>query len=271
VCPAEVRTERANPVVRSARGLIDAIAFLTVVPLPAFLFASRFGSGSALADRFELGPALPWFPVVGAAVGAVGGGIRVGFESLLGAGPSTALAMAAMVAVTGALHQDALADTFDGLGVRGDRARRLAVMRDSTVGAFGVLGVVLWALVEFTALDGLSADHALLALIAAGAVSRMVAPLHGRLAPPARADGLGVALGAGWARCLAAVVVAAVVSVLALGVARAGLGVGVGLAVAGLSAVAARRAVGGSTGDTLGASVAVGEAVVCLALLASWR
>ncbi len=237
------------------------MTFLTLVPMPA----------AAFGETFELGWSLAWFPLVGAAVGATGGGVRVGLDHLLGPAPSSALAIAAMVVLTGALHQDALADTCDGLGVRGDRERRLAVMRDSTVGAFGVLAIVLWALIEFAALDGLSAVHALLALIAAGAASRCAAVLHGLLAPPARPDGLGAALGVTVTRTGSALVLAAVISVVSVGLARGGLTLAVAFVACGLCAQLAHRAVGGSTGDTLGATAALAEATVCLALLASWR
>jgi adenosylcobinamide-GDP ribazoletransferase len=237
------------------------VTFLTVIPVPI----------RPAVGGFDLGAALPWFPLVGAAVGAAGGGVRVAFDTLLGPGPSTMLALCVMVVLTGALHQDALADTCDGLGVRGDRERRLAVMRDPTVGAFGVLAIVLWALTEFAALDALTAKRVLWSLIAAGAVSRMTAVLHGRLAPPARSDGLGATLRVSTIATVCAVVVAFLVCVAVTGLARAGLALGVGVAVAGLSAAGARRAIGGSTGDTLGASVAIAEIAVCLALLASWR
>jgi adenosylcobinamide-GDP ribazoletransferase len=133
--------------------------------------------------------------------------------------------MVAVVVVSGALHQDALADTADGLGVHGDRVRRLAMMRDSATGAFGVLALIGWALLLFTALEPLGADHALRALIVAGAVG----PVRGVVA-------------------LAACGLAAI-----------------------LSAALARRTIGGSTGDTLGAAVAVTEVAVCLALMAMSR
>ncbi len=247
--------------VRLLRGLTGAVTFLTLVPMPA----------AAFGGTFELGWSLAWFPLVGAAVGATGGGVRVGLDHLLGPAPSSALAITAMVALTGALHQDALADTCDGLGVRGDRERRLAVMRDSTVGAFGVLAIVLWALIEFAALAGLTSVHALLALIAAGATSRCAAVLHGLLAPPARPGGLGAALGVTATRAALATVAAAVICVVAVGPARGGVALAVAAVVSGLCAQLARRAVGGSTGDTLGATAALAEATVCLALLASWR
>ena len=65
------------------------------------------------------------------------------------------LALVVLVAVTGALHQDGLADCADGLGVRGDRERRLAVMRDSAIGAFGTLALIGWALLLIAALPTL--------------------------------------------------------------------------------------------------------------------
>lgn len=238
------------------------MAFLTIVPVPQAVF---------LDDAFDLAPATPWFPAVGAAVGATGGAIRVALDPVLGRGPSTALAMTAIAVVTGALHHDALADMVDGLGVRGDRARRLAVMRDPTVGAFGVLALVLWALLLFTALDGLSAGHALRALLAACALGRLAALVHAVLASPARHDGLGPGLRVTPLALLTATVLAAAIAVAAVGPPRAGLALGVAAAYAGLSAALARHAVGGSTGDTLGATVIAVETLACLALLATWR
>jgi adenosylcobinamide-GDP ribazoletransferase len=236
-----------------------AVAFLTIIPVPVGLTAD-----------FDLGATLPWFPLVGAALGAFAGAIRLLADPLLGRGPSTALGMAALVIISGALHQDALADTADGLGVRGDRQRRLAVMRDSTVGAFGVVALVLWGLLLFSAVDVLSRPHGLVALACAGACARAAAVVHARLAPPARRDGLGVQVGATVLRTALAVALAGAISVALAGPGRGGLCAIALLVVGAASAVGARRAVGGSTGDTLGATIAVAEIVICLALLATW-
>ena len=134
-------------------GLAGAITFLTIVPVPGGGCVRR---GAA------------WFPLVGAAVGGLAGGVRAGLQPVLGAVPATVLAVTAMVIVTGALHQDGLADTADGLGVRGDRARRLAVMRDSSIGVFGALALIGWALLLVAVLDRLGAARAVEALVAAG-------------------------------------------------------------------------------------------------------
>lgn len=260
---AEPPAARRQLARRGVNGLASAVAFLTIVPLPH--------SAPSVDERFDLGDAVPWFPLVGGALGAAAGGLRAGLDPLLGRAPSTAIAMVGLVVLTGALHQDGLADVCDGLGVRGDRTRRLAVMRDSTVGAFGVLGLVLWNLLLFSALDGLSAGHALRALIAAGAVGRLAAVLHAIASAPARRDGLGAELKVTTTSGVLAVGLAAAIAIAGTGPPDGVLALGMGATTAGLTAALARRAIGGSTGDTLGATIAVTELVVCLALLASWQ
>jgi adenosylcobinamide-GDP ribazoletransferase len=252
----------ANGPRRAWQGLLGAVGFLTIVPVPARLFGE--------AD-FDLGPALAWFPLVGAAVGAGAGALRAALDPSFGSGPSTIIAIATLIVLTGALHQDGLADTADGLGVRGDRARRLAVMRDSAIGTFGMLALVVWALLLFTSLQQLDAEHAFRTLVAAGALSRLAALLHAAAAPPARRDGLGAGVQVSVVSAGVAFVIAAGIAVAAAGPPYAALSLGVCLVISALSAALARRAVGGRTGDTLGATVAVTEVAVCLALVAGWR
>jgi adenosylcobinamide-GDP ribazoletransferase len=201
-------------------------------------------------------------------VGAIAGGVLVGAEPLFGATAAATLGAAALIVVTGALHQDGLADCADGLGVRGDRERRLAVMRDSSIGVFGALALLVWMLLLVTALAGLEPRAALLALIAAGAAGRWAALAHAVLAPPARGEGLGAGFAVG-RRALA------VASATALAAALLAAGPGHGLAAMAAAAVVAllvsawsRSTLGGRTGDTLGATVAVAEVAVCLTLLA---
>jgi adenosylcobinamide-GDP ribazoletransferase len=249
----------------SARALLSsaaaAVSFLTVLPV-----APR---EPAAPGRVE--SSVAWFPLVGALIGALAGGVRVAAEPLLGAGVASVLALIALVGVTGALHQDGLADTADGLGVHGDRERKLAAMRDSAVGAFGMLALLAWALLFLATLASLSDTHALQALIAAGALARWAALLHATATPAARSDGLGAPFVPAPAALAIATGLAILIAGLSCGLLPGLAAIGAALLTAALSAAWARQALGGRTGDTLGATVAITEVAVCVALLAVWQ
>jgi adenosylcobinamide-GDP ribazoletransferase len=260
VSTAEPELERAPHAPLWGAGV--ALGLLTILPAPR---------GATPGEAGELGSAAPWFPLVGALVGGLAGGVRIAAQPL-GALPASGLSLTALIALTGALHQDGLADTADGWGARGGGAqRRLQAMRDSAIGAFGVLALVWWGLLALVTLAALSGRQALYALLAAGALSRWAALLHARAAPPARADGLGAAFAVDAPRL-------AVASAVALAVAMAPWGIGAGLGAAlaagcvavGMAAIA-RTTLGGRTGDTLGATVALSELAVLLVLLATVR
>jgi adenosylcobinamide-GDP ribazoletransferase len=241
---------------RAAAGLSAAFTLLTVLPL---------GRGRDLDD------AAPWFPLVGAAVGLIAGAVGAAGEHLLGRTPGSVLAIAALVIVTGALHQDGLADSADALGARGDRERRLEVMRDSSIGVFGALALLGWALLFVSVLDSLSAVRALRALAVAGAVGRWAALLHAGATTTARSEGLGAGLPVGRTALVAGSATALAV---ALAVGEVGPGfaaLGAGVLVAGPVSLHAQRTLGGRTGDTLGATIALTEVAVCAVLLALWR
>jgi adenosylcobinamide-GDP ribazoletransferase len=209
--------------------------------------------------------------VVGAAVGALVGGVRVLSEPLVGRTVGTVLAMIVLVVATGALHQDGLADTADGLGVRGDRTRRLEVMRDSATGVFGTFALVAWALLLLTTLASLDADRAFRALTVACALARWAALLHTAAASPARTDGLGAAFHVSRLGLSAATVLSVILALGICGLAPGATALGMSLLLAVLLAAFARRTLGGRTGDTLGAAVAMTEALVCIVLLAAWQ
>lgn len=251
-----------SPLLRAWWGLVNAFTFLTVIPVPAAI----------TPGEFDLGATLPWFPLIGALVGAIGGGVRVGLTPVLGSAAASALAIAAMVVVTAALHLDGFADCCDGLAARGDRERRLAIMHDSRLGSYGIVAIVCWALTLYATLTALSATHALLALTAAGAGSRFAAVLHGRLAAPARSEGLGAALGVNALRTILAATLAVVIAgAVTRGIVPTVLAVGVAAVIAGMTAAGARSLIGGSSGDTLGGTMVLSELAVCLALLALWH
>lgn len=254
--PAAVVPARFG-LVRAVDGLVSALTFLTILPLR---------SSSA-----ELPAAAGWFPAVGAFVGLTAGGALYGAETILGRAPGAVVGIGAMIALTGALHLDGLADYADGLGVRGDASRRLAAMRDSSIGTYGALALLVWLALAVTALAGLTRSDAFLTLIVACCVGRWGALVHARLTEPARSEGLGasfrvtpLALGLGTATAVA-------VALTVAGPLRGACALSVTATASVLMSAWARRAVGGRTGDTLGTTVAVTEVAVFVVLLALAR
>lgn len=233
-----------------------AVAFLTILPV------RRTG------DVPPLGAAAGWFAVVGAVVGAAAGGVGYLVQPTLGPTLAAVLSVVVLVVLTGALHQDGLADCADGLGVRGDRERRLSVMRDPAIGTFGGLALMLWLLLVAAALAGLSREDAFEALVVAAATARAAALLHTRAVAPARTEGLGAGFTVDTPSLLAAAVSAGAIGLALLGPTHTAIGLAVAGAVALLTAAWAKAAFGGRTGDTIGATVALAEAAVLLAVFA---
>jgi len=240
---------------RVASGFALAVTFLTILPLPVHRTRDGLSSGAA------------FFPLVGVLVGALAGGVLVLTEPPFGALIAATLAVAALVIVTGALHQDGLADCADGLGARG-AAARLAAMRAPAIGAFGVLALLAWGLLLVGALTGLDRTDAPQALITAAATGRWAALLHAAAAPPARSDGLGAAFAVSRPALVAATVTAAAAALLVNPPLHGLATLTAGVVLAALVSLWARTSLGGRTGDTLGATVALTEVAVCLTLLA---
>jgi len=236
-----------------------AFAFLTRLP---------FRAGAA-PEPGALARAAWAFPLAGILVG-VAGGIVFSLADRLGlpVNAMALLAVAATVLITGGLHEDGLADTADGLGGGAGRDEALAIMRDSRSGAFGVLALVLSVGLRVACLAALGGDaqNGVSALVAAHAVSRGLLPALMLWLPPARSEGLAADAGQPTPP------VATLAAFIALVVAMIALGFGRGItamifaavAVAAL-AILARRRIGGTTGDILGAAQQVGEIVVLMA------
>lgn len=238
-----------------------AAAFLTRLPLPDCGAVAPGG----LARTMRL------FPLVGA---GIGGGAGLVFFLAHGVLPPLAAALLAVLAgvlLTGALHEDGLADTADGLGARGGREKRLEVMRDSRTGAYGVLALIFTIGLRAAALAAApSALVGLGALVAAAAWSRALVPAAMQVMPPARADGLGAGAGVPDATVAAtAAVLGLVLAFLGLGLA-APVAVLVALAAAWAVVVLARKTLGGFTGDVLGAIQQAAELGVLLAAAGAW-
>ncbi|HVF80261.1 MAG TPA: adenosylcobinamide-GDP ribazoletransferase [Solirubrobacteraceae bacterium] len=234
-----------------------AVGLLTIAPV----------GRRELAEGSEHGAAL-WFPLVGGLVGGAAAGAYGLGEALLGGMYGAAFALTVSAILTGGLHHDGLADSADGLGVRGDLPRRLAVMRDSGIGAFGTLALIAFALLATAALARLSPPEAAGALIAGHALGRWAALAQLTFVAPARADGLGASFCADRLALVIGSVLATVIALVASGI-GAGLSAVAGAVIAAAAiALLARRCIGGRTGDTLGAAVLVTELTVYSVLAA---
>jgi adenosylcobinamide-GDP ribazoletransferase len=248
--------------------LRQALALFTIAPV----------ANGAELTRSEAVRALRWLPFVGAVVGALAGLPLAAVEAWSPGARLTGavLSICVLVLLSGGLHVDGLADVADGIGSRAPAARALEIMRQSDIGPFGVVSVVLVLLLDVgsTAALGGCAWTPVAALASAGAIGRLVAVVaaHRRI-PSARESGFGnfvassvsspvlalegLAVVAGVAGVAAAVNASIVTWVVA-----ALVGTTVGLS---LLAYLVRR-LGGVTGDVFGALVEVGTAVVLAGL-----
>lgn len=238
-----------------------AASFLTRLPL----------SDCGILPAGTLARSMRLFPLVGAGIGLGAGLVFWAAHAVLPPAAAALVAVLAGVLLTGALHEDGLADTADGLGARGGREQRLEVMRDSRTGAYGVLALVFSIGLRAAALMAAPSGLAGLgALVAAAAWSRALIPAAMQVMPPARADGLGAGAG------MPDATVAATAGVLGIVLALLGLGLAAPVAVlAGLGAAwamvaLARRTLGGFTGDVLGALQQAVEMAVLLAAAGAW-
>ena len=237
---------------------LQAVCYLTIVPLA--------GRRPGAAD--DLGAAAPWFPVVGTALGTLLAlvdvlSIRI-FPPLLAA----LVTLTMWKLLTGGLHLDGLADCLDGLA-GGDPAERQAIMRDSRIGAFGAIGLVLFLMLELAALTELPATARWRALLAAPTVGRATPALLGRVFAAARGAGQGARFCASLTRTAVPAALGVALLVAAAALRWAGLvAFGAGIAAALVVGVFFARRLGGITGDVLGAAVEVAELAVLLAVSA---
>jgi adenosylcobinamide-GDP ribazoletransferase len=207
------------------------------------------------------------FPAVGAGIGMIAAVVLFGTSAFgLGVTSSALLALVAAGLVTGALHEDGLADTADGFGGGRSRDEKLAIMRDSHSGAYGVLALIFSIGLRATALVAIGSPiEAGLALIAAHSASRAALPVIMRWLAPARADGLGAMAGTpGPAATLVAMAIGIFVALGMLGPIRGAVALIIMGAAVAVMAVLARRQIGGYTGDVLGATQQIGEIVMLL-------
>jgi adenosylcobinamide-GDP ribazoletransferase len=243
----------------SLTDLRAALGLLTRLPLP-YAAGSPRGGVAAWA-----------WPVAGIIIGAMVGMVAT-FGLYLGQAPAVAaaIALAAQAMLTGAMHEDGLADTADGLWGGWDKARRLEIMKDSHIGSYGVLALILVTLARWSALSAvLAASSSFGAIIAVAALSRCAMAVQMAWLPNARGKGLSQMVGRPNAKVATlAVAIATVVCFGLTGWQAFGMISFVSAATLGLGLIA-RAKIGGQTGDVLGATQQLAETAALCALVTS--
>ncbi|MET4219246.1 adenosylcobinamide-GDP ribazoletransferase [Bradyrhizobium sp. LB7.2] len=240
-----------------------AASFVTILPVAS---SKPAGDGAIARATWAL-------PVAGLAVGLTGAMVYA-IASRFGLTPHLAalLALAATALITGALHEDGLADTADGLGGGRTRERKLEIMRDSRIGTYGVCALILSFGLRWSALAAIANPWAvMLAMCAAHIAARAGVPAFMSQVAPARPDGLSASAGSPPGRSVAiAIAVGTLALALTLGPGKALVSL-ILLSLAGLMlARLAIRQIGGQTGDILGAFEQSGEILILL-VAASFR
>lgn len=240
-------------------GFWAAVQFLTILPTP-------------LRDKITAetsGQSLTYFPVVGLILGAILFGLYYGMSLILPSSIIYAILIASLAILTGAHHLDGFIDTCDGLIAGKSSEERLAIMSDSKVGAFGIVGVVVLLLLKYVSL---SAAPTLQALLLMPVISRwaMVSVIF--TFPYAKLWGMGLAFkqGATWRRLTLATAIALIVSVALLRWWGLVLIAVIWLVIFGVGSYLCSR-LGGLTGDNYGAMNEIVEVLVPLLLVVLWR
>jgi adenosylcobinamide-GDP ribazoletransferase len=252
---------RNHPFADWVRDFWLALGFFTRLPVKSAPSNIRGGS---------LGEAARAFPLAGLVVGLIGSlvyfaAMEIGLSGLLAA----LLAVAATGIVTGALHEDGLADVCDALGARGGVEQRLEILRDSRLGSYGGLALIFSTSIKVAAVANLGAPELVAgALVASHTLARGVLPLVMARMNLARPNGLAVDAGrpsqaaANWSLTIALLIAVVAVAPIAALVALLA-----GLAATWLVAKLAQKKFGGYTGDVLGAVEQVAEMAILINLV----
>ncbi len=245
-----------------------AVSFLSRITVPARVFEGHDGS---------LSRGVRAFPLAGLVI-ALPAAATLGLMLVLDASPLLAAfaALAVQAVVTGALHEDGLSDAADGMGGGRDREHALAIMKDSRIGSYGAVALVIAYGLRAAAIAEL-ATHlsplaASLCLLAVAALSRALIVWHWSALPPARSGGLAVAAGAPLKSSLhlaliSGLAIAAALVIPAVSLFSYFLAVPVAALAAAAFTAKVRSVLAGHTGDTIGATQQVAE-IAALAALA---
>ena len=249
------------------RQLTLAVTFLTGIPLKV----------EGEVSPADLWRSMGWYPLVGLALGAAAWGVYAGLLALLPGLVAATLVVILLEAVTRGLHMDGLMDTADGILSGAPRERALEIMKDSNVGAMGVVAAVLMLVLKVAALGALTRADAAAPLLAGWCAARALPALDVYAWPYARAAGTGEAFTRertpGTVALAGALLVAGVVATLFVTFAVDGVGAwyggiviaAVAMGVALLVQAAVAKRLGGLTGDVYGMGIELAEAAALVA------
>jgi len=235
-------------------GFYVALLFLTRIPLP-----------QVMLDEKKIASSVPFFPLAGSVIGGILSLVYFLGGKFLPLQVLSVVITAGWVMVTGGMHIDGFADTMDGLFCGGGRDKKLSVMKDSRIGAYGTMGVVLLLLFKVSILGALSQQFMIPALILAPTLSRWLITYVIVLFPYARESGLGKAFSmykSPWHLVFSSVCSISIAIMLAKY-----HGIVVSLILFGAGYIFIRYIMGqlgGHTGDTYGALNEVCEVIVLL-------
>jgi adenosylcobinamide-GDP ribazoletransferase len=241
------------------RLFLTAIQYFTRVPVPDWV-----GHNAA-----QLNAAARYFPLVGVAVGGVGALTLFTLSHALPLWTAVVISTVITLLLTGAFHEDGLADTFDGLGAMANRERALEIMKDSRLGSFGVLALTMVLLLKVSALAEMPVETAALGLIAGHAVSRWCAVIVIWRMQYVRDDESSKAKPLVHELSLVSLTVASLSGLLPLALIGEPAIVGIACAIGALLIVSRwfYRRLRGYTGDALGATQQITEVVFYVGLV----
>lgn len=240
---------------RTIQDMRAAVQFLTRIPV-----------GNVSYDPDALSRSLLWFPMVGALVGAAAGGLHWAVARTLSPMLSALATLVFLVLLTGAFHEDGLADTADGLGGGWSRERSLEIMRDSRIGSYGTVALVLSLLARWLLLSNLQPTIFFRTVVVAHVLCRWTTlPLSYYLRSARGQDGQSarVAQRVSKMTLLVGTLLAVVISVVALQ-RQAWLPLLVTVIITVISGIYFYRRLGGITGDCFGAANQITEIAVYL-------
>lgn len=236
------------------------VSFMTRIPVPS---ASAAPSNLARSHRI--------FPLIAAGIGSIIGLVYFILAKMnVPALAAAAIAMGVSAALTGALHEDGLADTADGFGGGRDKAAKLEIMRDSRLGTYGALALFVAFVTRVAALAALPPAQAVAALAVAYAIGRSALTVLAATMPYARSDGLAAHAGRpGTQAVITSIGISLAVAIVLLPLPLVAAAILIAAATAGAVAMLAMQQIGGHTGDVLGAAEHCTETLLLLLFAAA--